>query len=147
MIFQGGDSFGKVLILTFDATEECIVDKIITVLAGEKIVEQVTVSCKDEVSYKNFEINFKKRQVLRKGERIELTKIEFDVLTLLSLHPGTVFTKEQIFESAYSEDAIGYIDNSIYCLIRSLRKKLEPDPDNPKHIITVRGVGYRFEPD
>lgn len=137
---------GKALILTFDDSEEHIIDKILTALADENIVEQVTVSCSDKVSYENLEINFKQRQVLRDGERIELTKIEFEVLRLFFQHPGIVFTKEQIYEFVYSEDAIGFIDNSIYCLIRSLRKKLEPNPDNPKHIITVRGVGYRFEP-
>ncbi len=137
---------GKVLILTFDDSEEHTIDRLLTALAYENIVEQVTVSCSDKVSYENLEINFKQRQVLRDGERIELTKIEFEVLRLFFKHPGIVFTKEQIYEFVYKEDAVGYIDNSIYCLIRSLRKKLEPDSDNLKHIITVRGVGYRFEP-
>lgn len=137
---------GKVLILTFDDSEEHIVEKIITALASEDIIEQVTLSCSEKASYENLEIDFKKRQVFRDGNRIELTKIEFEVLTLLSSHPGVVFTKEQIFESAYSVDSVGHIDNSIYCLMRSLRKKLEPVPDHPQYIITVRGVGYRFEP-
>ena len=77
-------------------------------------------------------------------EEVQMCKSLFRVLYLLAEHPGWVFTKEQIYEEIYGEESVIDIDNTIYCLIRDLRKKFEFSPIYAKCIQTVRGVGYKF---
>ena len=78
-----------------------------------------------------------------KGEKIYLTAKEFDLLYFLYSHKGQVFTKEQLYEKIWGYEDV--IDGSnITSFIRKLRKKIEPVPDNPQYIITVWGVGYKF---
>ncbi len=84
-------------------------------------------------------------KVFRGNKEISLSSNEYRLIFLLTEHPGWVFTKEQIYRRIYGEWAEGDIDNIIYCLIRSLRKKLEPDSRHPRYILTVRGIGYKFE--
>lgn len=83
--------------------------------------------------------------MLVEGIEVMLSGKEFDMLVYLTSHPGRVFTKEQIYHRLYESASLKEIDNIIYCLIRGLRKKLEPDPRHPEYIHTVRGVGYKFE--
>ena len=73
------------------------------------------------------------------GEEIELTRVEFKVLELLMSRPRRVFTKEQIYESAWYDDG-AVDDNTIRVIISRLRDKI-----GPAHIKTIRGLGYRFE--
>jgi len=77
------------------------------------------------------------------GNAVYLTAKEFDLLHFLFSHKGQVFTKEQLYEKVW-----GYADvldgSNLTSFIRKLRKKVEPDPDNPQYIITVWGVGYKF---
>ena len=80
-----------------------------------------------------------------KGEEKTLTAREFDLLYLLAQHPRQVFTRDQLLERVWGE--ADYIDSSTVTVhIRRLREKIEPDPANPRHLHTVWGVGYRFEP-
>lgn len=90
-------------------------------------------------------ISREKRTVRISGIRIHLSANEFELLFHLVSYPEYVFTKEQLYQSIYHEEPVESVDNIIYCLIRSLRKKLEPDPRHPKYIHTVKGVGYKFE--
>lgn len=78
-----------------------------------------------------------------KGNKIYLTAKEFDLLHFLSSHKGQVFTKEQIFENVWGYDNAPDASN-LSSFIRKLRLKIEPHPDNPRYIITVWGVGYKF---
>lgn len=84
-------------------------------------------------------------KVFRGNKEVSLSPNEYRLVFLLTEHPGWVFTKEQIYHVLYGEWAEGDMDNIIYCLIRGLRKKLEPDSRHPRYILTVRGVGYKFE--
>ena len=72
-----------------------------------------------------------------------LTSKEFDLLYFLYSHKGQVFTKEQLYENVWGYDYFPDAKN-LTSFIRKLRKKIEPDPDNPQYIITVWGVGYKF---
>jgi DNA-binding response OmpR family regulator len=75
----------------------------------------------------------------------ELTAREFDLLWFLARHPRQVFTRELLLEHVWGISS--YIDSStVTVLIRRLREKIEEDPSEPKHILTVWGVGYKFEP-
>ena len=78
-----------------------------------------------------------------KGNRIYLTAKEFDLLYFLYSHRGQVFSKEQLYENVWGYDDMPASGN-LTSFIRKLRKKVEPDPNNPQYIITVWGVGYKF---
>ena len=74
---------------------------------------------------------------------VELTSREFDLLAFLASNKGRIFTKKQIYTQVW-ENEYAFDDSNIMSFISKLRKKIEPDPDNPFYILTVRGVGYRF---
>lgn len=74
---------------------------------------------------------------------ISLTSKEFDLLVFLASNKGRVFTKKQIYTQVWEEE-YAFDDSNIMSFISKLRKKIEPDPDHPFYILTVRGVGYRF---
>lgn len=85
----------------------------------------------------------KSRKVLLSGQEIFLTPKEFDILFFLAKNKGEVFTKEQIYQAVW--DSEYFLDESnIMAFIRKLRKKIEPDPDNPQYILTIWGIGYKF---
>lgn len=74
---------------------------------------------------------------------VELTSREFDLLAFLASNKGRIFTKKQIYTQVW-ENEYAFDDSNIMSFISKLRKKIEPDPDNPFYILTVRSVGYRF---
>ena len=74
---------------------------------------------------------------------VYMTSKEFDLLYFLFSHKGHVFTKEQLYEKVWGYDDIPDASN-MTSFIRKLRLKVEPDPANPQYIITVWGVGYKF---
>lgn len=78
------------------------------------------------------------------GRVIELTPIEFRLLHYLMRNNGRVLTHEQLLNTVWGYDYEGY-SNQVAVYIRRLRSKLEPNPDDPRHIITARGLGYKFE--
>lgn len=85
------------------------------------------------------------RLVTIDGEEIVLTAKEFDTLWLLAQHPRQVFTRNHLLERVWGIS--DYIDPSTVTVhIRRLREKIELDPSDPHHLITVWGVGYKFEP-
>jgi DNA-binding response OmpR family regulator len=76
---------------------------------------------------------------------IELTAKEFDMLYHLARHPRQVFSRDHLLEQVWGESE--YIDpGTVTVHVRRLREKIEPDASNPRYLITVWGVGYRFEP-
>jgi DNA-binding response OmpR family regulator len=89
------------------------------------------------------EIDAGARSVRRGGEDVELTATEFDVLSCLVAADGKVLSREQILARVWGPTHHGTtrtIDN----FVLQLRTKLESDPQNPRHLVTVRGVGYKF---
>jgi len=76
-------------------------------------------------------------------KRLELTPIEFKLLATLASQPGRVFTRLQLIE-ALSGTTYATLDRTIDTHIKNLRRKIEPDPQNPQYILTVRGAGYKF---
>jgi two-component system response regulator ResD len=85
------------------------------------------------------------RQVFIRGEEVQLTQREFDVLLFLARHPGQVFSRNQLMDAVWQYSF--YTDTSTVTVhVRRLRAKIEPDPARPRHIQTVWGVGYRFQP-
>jgi DNA-binding response OmpR family regulator len=85
------------------------------------------------------------RQVYVANQEVQLTQREFDVLLFMARHPGQVFSRNQLMDSVWRYSF--YTDTSTVTVhIRRLRSKIEPDPSRPRHIQTVWGVGYRFQP-
>jgi DNA-binding response OmpR family regulator len=88
-------------------------------------------------------VDFDKRTVEVRGDEVNLTFVEFEILGALSRNPGRVFTRDQLLGRIWGDAA--YRDpRTIDVHIRHLREKLESDPKTPEYIFTVRGVGYRF---
>lgn len=84
------------------------------------------------------------RIVKKRGEVLELTKNEFDILYVFANNPSKTFTREILIEQAFGYDYVGY-DRTIDTYIKNLRKKIEDDIKNPGYIVTVYGVGYKFK--
>ena len=95
--------------------------------------------------FDGLEIDPAAREVLRNGDPLELTQREFELLLFLARHPGQAFTRNQLMDHVWHYTF--YIDTSTVTVhIRRLRAKIEADPARPRHIQTVWGVGYRFQP-
>jgi DNA-binding response OmpR family regulator len=93
----------------------------------------------------NLSINPQTRLVSLNGQEIVLTAREFDMLHHMALHPRQVFTRDQMLESVWGLS--DFIDpGTVTVHIRRLREKIEEDPAYPVHLVTVWGVGYKFEP-
>ena len=97
----------------------------------------------DNILLKDMVIDKLNRTVSVKDIPVSLTGKEFDLLLFLASNKGRVFTKKQIYSQVW-EDEYAFDDSNIMSFISKLRKKIEPDPDHPFYILTVRGVGYRF---
>ena len=97
----------------------------------------------DSISLKDMVIDKLNRTVTVKDIPVLLTGKEFDLLLFLASNKGRVFTKKQIYSQVWDEE-YAFDDSNIMSFISKLRKKIEPDPDHPFYILTVRGVGYRF---
>jgi len=97
------------------------------------------------ITYSSMEIDPQTRLVTINDHEINLTAKEFDTLWLLAQNPRQVFTRNQVLEQVWGIS--DYIDPSTVTVhIRRLREKIESDPSNPQHLLTVWGVGYKFEP-
>ncbi len=95
---------------------------------------------KGEFSYDSTTMRF-----FKGDEDLQLSSREAALFLLFLNHPRQVFTKEMLYEQIWG-DAVAVDDNTIMVYVNRLRSKVEADRHNPTHIITVRGIGYRFEP-
>ncbi len=95
--------------------------------------------------FKDLSINPQTRDVSVDGQTVILTAKEFDLLYFMALHPRQVFTRDQLLENIWGFSH--YIDpGTITVHMRRLREKIEKDPTTPVTIVTVWGIGYKFEP-
>jgi len=77
------------------------------------------------------------------GRRLDLTPAEFELLATLARQPGRVFTRAQLLDVVGGVDTDAF-ERAIDAHVKNLRRKLEPDPRNPRYVLTVYGIGYRF---
>lgn len=96
------------------------------------------------LSFPGLKIKRNEQAAYRNGKQVQMSHQEFCLLDYLAEHPGWVFSKEQIYGAVYHEEGEGIMDNAVYCLVHSLRKKIETDSKHPEYIQTVRGAGYKF---
>jgi DNA-binding response OmpR family regulator len=103
---------------------------------------------KDESSgvyqFGDCEVDFDRGEVRRGGKTVGTSALEFRLLAALVRHRGRVLSREQLIDAAWGTETI-VIDRVVDTHILNLRKKLEPEPGRPRHILSVRGMGYRFE--
>ncbi|MGI6012341.1 MAG: winged helix-turn-helix domain-containing protein [Ruminococcus sp.] len=126
--------------MEFTDNEEVLFNQLVEWLSNTLRTAPISLS----KQYHGLDINCFTRSVINeKGNKIHLTAKEFDLLYFLYSHKGQVFTKEQIYEKVWGYDNAPDASN-LSSFIRKLRLKIEPHPDNPRYIITVWGVGYKF---
>jgi two-component system, OmpR family, phosphate regulon response regulator PhoB len=98
------------------------------------------------LAFGDLELDLSTREVSVRGEPLELRRREFDLLAFLCSSPRQVFTREQLLRHVWDSEpewqGVGTVSEHVH----RLRAKLEVDPTHPHHIVTVRGVGYRFVP-
>ncbi|MBQ3290786.1 MAG: response regulator transcription factor [Mogibacterium sp.] len=90
-------------------------------------------------------INEDRNEVFKNGNEINLSDIEYGILLTLMKHPGRIFSAEELYEEVWKEDYLYSSNSTVMVHIRKLRVKIEDDPQEPSHIKTVWGKGYRFE--
>src|SRR5262245_28187874 len=95
-------------------------------------------------SFGDVVIDSQQRTVVRAGKQVKLTHLEFELLLFFARHPGHVFNRNRLLSLVWGQSAGSprTVDN----FVGQLRKRLEDDPEHPRHFITVRGSGYRFDP-
>jgi DNA-binding response OmpR family regulator len=92
---------------------------------------------------KGLEVDLVRHEVRMRGELIHLTPREFRLLEITIRQPGRAFSRLDLLEEAFGFD-YGGLERTVDVHIMNLRKKIEPDPDNPTYIQTVYGYGYKF---
>lgn len=135
---------GKIMILSFDEEEEHVVKEILSWIKNKRIETLVTVPERKEIVFPGLKIELQQQRIFCEEREIELSPLEYRLVSYLALSPGQVFSKNQIYRAVYGEIEIEKIDNIIYCLVKGVRNKIETDPQHPQYIQTIRGMGYRF---
>ncbi|MBW7791394.1 response regulator transcription factor [Enterococcus faecalis] len=96
------------------------------------------------IDLENIRIYTKEYKVEKSGRDLDLSRNEFELLIFLSKNPRQVFSREQLYDRIWGFDSYGDL-NTVTVTINRLRQKIEDNPKNPKYILTVWGVGYKFE--
>ena len=112
---------------------------------GKKNTISSTPAEQEEIfEFPGLVVNMQTREVVADGRPINLTAKEFDILKLLIENPKRIFTADQIFELIWKTTSLGNDSRTVMVYISTLRKKLEINPDGIKYILSIRGVGYKF---
>lgn len=162
---RAGDSYTPILMLTAKSSE---VDRVVGLEMGAddyltkpfsireliarvkaifRRLEALGPAARDEAGRRieagEMTIDPDKRQVIIAGTPVELTAREFDLLLQFARHPGRVYTRQQLLDQVWGYGHDGY-EHTVNSHINRLRAKIEADPSRPAYILTVWGVGYKF---
>jgi two-component system alkaline phosphatase synthesis response regulator PhoP len=104
----------------------------------------VPIAAGNSLGFDEIAIDPAQRLVTNRGEEVKLTHLEFELLVFFLRHPSQVFSRTQLFNLVWGQSAgsVRTVDN----FVGQLRKRFEQNPEQPRHFITVRGSGYRFDP-
>lgn len=114
--------------------------RIKNVLRHTKLPEEEEVLC-----LQNITVNLDKAKVYRDQEEIEMTALEYKILVLLGENQGRIISRGQILANIWDDNENYVNDNTLTVYIKRIREKIEQDPNHPKIIQTVRGLGYKIE--
>jgi DNA-binding response OmpR family regulator len=111
-------------------------------------IEQMrsTAAARQDLSFGPFRLDTVRRELLRGGTVVPLTLREFDLLHFLLKHPGRPFSRAELLQRVWGDGFDGY-EHTVNSHINRLRSRIEDDPRDPKRVVTVWGVGYRFDPE
>jgi DNA-binding response OmpR family regulator len=98
----------------------------------------------DVYRFRDVEVDFSRGELRRAGRPVETTVLEFKLLTTLVRNEGRLLSREQILDAVWGQGTY-VVDRVVDNHVLSLRRKIEPDPQRPRYLISVRGMGYRFE--
>jgi DNA-binding response OmpR family regulator len=107
---------------------------------------ETTSTAPDVLAFGSIEVDLRAHRVRRRGEPIALTRKEFQMLELLLQRRGEVVRREEFLDRIWGKDVF-VTPRTVDTHMATLRRKLEADPENPKFLVGVRGVGYRFDED
>ena len=99
---------------------------------------------KEELKSGDFVLNLRNRALLKNGKMIELTQVEFQIMEYFFSNPGTALDRTDILTHVWGDQYVGE-EKIVDVNIRRLRMKIEDEPSNPKHIVTVWGLGYKWD--
>jgi DNA-binding response OmpR family regulator len=114
-------------------------------LARIRAVLRRTSDSRKVVHFADTEVDIERRLVLRRGEELKLTPAEYNLLTYFLNNPGRPLTRDMILNSVWGYESSPNT-RTVDAHVVKLRQKLEPEPNSPRHFITVHGIGYRFVP-
>jgi len=109
----------------------------------DMLTQSQAIDEKNVLSLGELEIQVNKRKVLKQGKVIDLTSTEFDLLYYMATQPGLVFSRMQLLDKVWGYQHAGY-EHTVNSHINRLRTKLETDVSTPEYVLTVWGVGYKF---
>lgn len=135
----GGDDY---MTKPFSGLE--LVARIKAHLRRNRLMESRKTESEALLEYKDIRINTDTYEVECGEKKVPLSTKEFEILALLMSNPKRIYTVEQIYEAVWKENSLDGDSRTIIVYIGNIRKKIEPDPSNPRFILTVRGVGYKF---
>lgn len=137
---QGADDY---VVKPFSPRE--VTARVRSVLRRAIPVEPGSVSELEPVRFGDVEIDRSARRVRRDGEPVELTRLEFDLLVYLATRPGQVVSRDEVLQAVWNSSIEWQDPATVTVHVRRLRQKLEADPTDPRHLVAVYGIGYRFE--
>ena len=153
MLTAKGDDMDKILGLDYGADDYITKPfNILEVKARIKAIMRRTAGPREKkevssiVEKGDLRLDCDSRRLFISGREVNLTAKEFDLLELLMVHPNKVYSREELLNTVWGYDYPGDV-RTVDVHIRYLRQKLEDEPDNPRLILTVRGVGYCFADD
>ena len=99
----------------------------------------------DQYEHKDLAIDFKARTIKVRGENVKLTKTEFELLALFVSYPGEVLSRDFIQQQIWRDSQLYQTSRAVDVHVQRLRKKIEAEVETPEYILTVAGVGYKFQ--
>ena len=98
----------------------------------------------DSYCFGQIELDFKKYEATKRGKKMDLTPLQFQMLKLLIQKKREVISRDEFLDEIWGRDNVWISHRTIDSHIANIRKKIEDDPSHPSHILSIRGVGYKF---
>ncbi len=108
------------------------------------LLRRTAIEIPEVYRFDDLEVDFNRCELRRAGRHVDLTPIEFKLLAVLIRRRGHLLSREQLLDAVWGSDS-SPTDRVVDNHMMNLRRKVEPQPDAPRHLLSVRGLGYRFE--